>query len=139
MDLVLHRGVLGRHAEGVPAHRVQHVEAAGALVARDDVAHRVVAHVAHVDAPRRIGEHFEHVVLSARIVVPVAGLMCIPPADEPPGPHFALLQKLAGEAELPMLSMGMSSDFETAIGFGATHVRVGSALFGGRPPADASA
>ncbi len=69
------------------------------------------------------------------LALPVAGLMCIPPADEPPGPHFALLQKLAGEAGLPLLSMGMSADFETAIGFGATHVRVGSALFGGRPPA----
>lgn len=65
--------------------------------------------------------------------LPVVGLMCIPPADEPPGPHFALLQKLAGEAGLPQLSMGMSSDFETAVAFGATHVRVGSALFGSRP------
>jgi uncharacterized pyridoxal phosphate-containing UPF0001 family protein len=65
--------------------------------------------------------------------LPVVGLMCIPPADEPPGPHFALLQKLAGEAGLPLLSMGMSSDFETAVEFGATHVRVGSALFGARP------
>ena len=66
--------------------------------------------------------------------LPVVGLMCIPPADEPPGPHFALLQKLAGDAGLAQLSMGMSADFETAIQFGATHVRVGSALFGGRPP-----
>lgn len=62
----------------------------------------------------------------------IAGLMCIPPVDEAPGPHFALLQKLAGEAGVAGLSMGMSSDFETAIAFGATHVRVGSALFGGR-------
>ena len=58
--------------------------------------------------------------------------MCIPPVDEAPGPHFALLQRLAGEAGVAGLSMGMSSDFETAIAFGATHVRVGSALFGGR-------
>ena len=72
VDLVLHRGVLGRHAEGVPAHRMQDVEAAGALVARDDVAHGVVAHMAHVDAPRRIGEHLQHVVFRARIVVPGA-------------------------------------------------------------------
>lgn len=62
----------------------------------------------------------------------VRGLMCIPPVDENPGPHFALLQKLALENDLPKLSMGMSSDFETAIGFGATSVRVGSAIFGHR-------
>jgi hypothetical protein len=66
------------------------------------------------------------------LVLPVKGLMCIPPADEPPAPHFALLRKLASETGLPRLSMGMSDDFETAIKFGATHVRVGSALFGER-------
>lgn len=64
--------------------------------------------------------------------LPVAGLMCIPPAQENPAPHFALLAKLAREHDLPLLSMGMSADFETAIKFGATHVRVGSALFGAR-------
>lgn len=62
----------------------------------------------------------------------VEGLMCIPPADEYPGPHFALLQKLAKESGLEKLSMGMSGDFETAIEFGATSVRVGSAIFGSR-------
>lgn len=62
----------------------------------------------------------------------VRGLMCIPPADEPAGPHFALLSKLADRFDLPQRSMGMSGDFETAIRFGATHVRVGSALFGER-------
>ncbi len=62
----------------------------------------------------------------------IAGLMCIPPAEEAPGPHFALLAKLAREADVAGLSMGMSGDFETAIAFGATHVRVGSAIFGGR-------
>jgi hypothetical protein len=60
------------------------------------------------------------------------GLMCIPPADEPPGPHFALLGKIADRNGLAKLSMGMSGDFETAIRFGATSVRVGSALFGAR-------
>ena len=60
------------------------------------------------------------------------GLMCIPPADEPPGPHFALLGKIAARNGLAKLSMGMSGDFETAIRFGATSVRVGSALFGAR-------
>lgn len=62
----------------------------------------------------------------------VEGLMCIPPADENPGPHFALLEKLAGEAGVAKLSMGMSGDYETAVAFGATSVRVGSAIFGGR-------
>jgi pyridoxal phosphate enzyme (YggS family) len=62
----------------------------------------------------------------------IEGLMCIPPADEPAGPHFALLAKIAARNGLSGLSMGMSGDFELAIRFGATHVRVGSALFGAR-------
>jgi hypothetical protein len=63
----------------------------------------------------------------------ISGLMCIPPLDEEAAVHFALLSKLAGELGLQGLSMGMSDDFETAIAFGATHVRVGSAIFGARP------
>lgn len=63
----------------------------------------------------------------------VRGLMCIPPVDEPPGPHFALLAKLAARHGLAELSMGMSGDYVLAARFGATHVRVGSALFGARP------
>lgn len=63
----------------------------------------------------------------------VSGLMCIPPADQPPGPHFKLLDQLADEAGLPVRSMGMSGDYEQAVWCGATHVRVGSALFGSRP------
>jgi PLP dependent protein len=62
----------------------------------------------------------------------IAGLMCIPPVDEEPAVHFALLRKLAAEANVAGLSMGMSADFETAVQLGATHVRVGSAIFGGR-------
>jgi hypothetical protein len=62
----------------------------------------------------------------------IAGLMCIPPLDEEPAVHFAFLAKLAQELGLAGLSMGMSDDFETAIQFGATHVRVGSAIFGSR-------
>lgn len=65
----------------------------------------------------------------------VVGLMCIPPEGVPPGPYFALLNQLARDAGVGQLSMGMSGDFETAIAMGATHVRVGSALFGARPPA----
>ncbi len=64
--------------------------------------------------------------------LPIEGLMCIPPADEPPGPHFALLREIARRNGLSRLSMGMSGDFETAIRFGATSVRVGSAVFGAR-------
>lgn len=62
----------------------------------------------------------------------VAGLMCIPPQDEEPGVHFAFLAKLASELGLSQLSMGMSADFEKAVTFGATHVRVGSQIFGER-------
>jgi pyridoxal phosphate enzyme (YggS family) len=64
--------------------------------------------------------------------LPLAGLMCIPPADVEPAPYFALLAKLGRRHGLPGLSMGMSADFETAVTIGATHVRVGSALFGAR-------
>ncbi|HEX7760427.1 MAG TPA: YggS family pyridoxal phosphate-dependent enzyme [Caulobacteraceae bacterium] len=71
--------------------------------------------------------------------LPVEGLMCIPPEAEPAGPHFALLAKIAARNGLAALSMGMSADFETAIAFGATNVRVGSALFGARTPHVSSA
>ncbi len=64
--------------------------------------------------------------------LPIRGLMCIPPIDEEPALHFALLAKMAARNGLDGLSMGMSSDFETAISLGATHVRVGSAIFGER-------
>ena len=62
----------------------------------------------------------------------IEGLMCIPPADENPGPHFALLEKLGKQCGVSCLSMGMSADYELAIALGATHVRVGSAIFGER-------
>ncbi|HEX6956768.1 MAG TPA: YggS family pyridoxal phosphate-dependent enzyme [Ferrovibrio sp.] len=67
-----------------------------------------------------------------RLGLPVVGLMCIPPAEEEPAPHFALLNKIARRNGLGWLSMGMSGDYETAVQLGATHVRVGSAIFGGR-------
>lgn len=66
--------------------------------------------------------------------LPLVGLMCIPPADEAPAPHFALLADMAARHGLDTLSMGMSGDFETAIRHGATQVRVGTAVFGERPP-----
>jgi pyridoxal phosphate enzyme (YggS family) len=62
----------------------------------------------------------------------IDGLMCIPPAEEAPAPHFALTAKIAKRNGLALLSMGMSADFKVAIAFGATHVRVGTAIFGGR-------
>ncbi len=63
----------------------------------------------------------------------ISGLMCIPPHDDAPGPHFALTGKIARRNGLELLSMGMSADFPAAIAFGATHVRVGTAIFGQRP------
>jgi pyridoxal phosphate enzyme (YggS family) len=69
-----------------------------------------------------------------RLRLPVRGLMCIPPLAETPSVHFASLRDLAARHAVPMLSMGMSGDYETAIALGATHVRVGTAIFGARPP-----
>ncbi len=67
-----------------------------------------------------------------RLGLPINGLMCVPPLDDNPAPHFALLREIARRTGLDLLSMGMSADFETAIRFGATHVRVGTAIFGAR-------
>jgi hypothetical protein len=67
-----------------------------------------------------------------RLDLPIAGLMCIPPSHEEPALHFALLREIAKRNGLAVLSMGMSADYETAIRFGATHVRVGTAIFGAR-------
>jgi PLP dependent protein len=69
-----------------------------------------------------------------RLELPVIGLMAIPPEDEEPSLHFALLADIARRNDLDQLSMGMSADYEIAVQFGATHVRVGSAIFGARPP-----
>ncbi len=67
-----------------------------------------------------------------RLALPIIGLMCVPPLDEEPAPHFALLREIGRRNGLEILSMGMSADFEKAIRFGATHVRVGTAIFGAR-------
>ncbi len=69
-----------------------------------------------------------------KLDLPLEGLMCIPPADDDAAPHFAFLAKLARDHGLKNLSMGMSGDFELAVKFGATHVRVGTAIFGARQP-----
>ena len=86
------------------------------------------AGVAPLDADAFVG------LCRARYDLPIEGLMCIPPEDQPPAPHFALLAKIAERNGLTRLSMGMSADFEIAIRHGATSVRVGSALFGPRLP-----
>lgn len=86
--------------------------------------------------PQKAGvlpEDLDAFVAEARAMdLPVQGLMCIPPEDEDPAPHFAALAEMAARNGLAGLSMGMSSDFEAAIAAGATHVRVGSAIFGAR-------
>jgi pyridoxal phosphate enzyme (YggS family) len=78
------------------------------------------------------GEADGFIALCRELGLVVEGLMCIPPEAEPAGPHFALLARIAARNDLSKLSMGMSADFEAAVRFGATSVRVGSALFGGR-------
>jgi pyridoxal phosphate enzyme (YggS family) len=74
-----------------------------------------------------------------RLELPIIGLMCIPPEQEEPALHFALLRDIARRNDLACLSMGMSADFEIAVRFGATHVRVGTAIFGARRPIAAGA
>lgn len=80
--------------------------------------------------PSKVGTLLRHAREQAGLEV--EGLMCIPPQEEPAGPHFALLRKIARDYGLPQLSMGMSGDYELAARYGATQVRVGTALFGGR-------
>lgn len=97
---------------------------------------RVLIQVNTGDEPQKAGVRagdLDALVEQARgLGLRLEGLMCIPPVEEAAGPHFALLRKLARQHGLETLSMGMSGDYETAIRFGATHVRVGSALFGER-------
>ena len=69
---------------------------------------------------------------SDRYGLAISGLMCLPPQNDAPAPHFALTAKIARRNGLALLSMGMSADYPTAIAFGATHVRVGTAIFGAR-------
>ena len=101
---------------------------------------RVLVQVNTGAEPQKAGvlpEEADALIAEARAAgLMVEGLMCIPPADEAPGLHFALLRKIARRNGLTVLSMGMSGDYEVAIRFGATHVRVGSALFGERNRAE---
>ena len=77
-------------------------------------------------------EAAQMIATARKLELPLEGLMCIPPVEDDAAPHFALLAKIARDHGLPDLSMGMSGDFELAIKFGATHVRVGTAIFGAR-------
>ena len=81
--------------------------------------------------PREASELIAH---ARKLELPLEGLMCIPPVEDDAAPHFALLAKIARDHGLNQLSMGMSGDFELAVKFGATHVRVGTAIFGIRAP-----
>jgi pyridoxal phosphate enzyme (YggS family) len=121
-------------------HTVDRESIAAALakeIARQDRRPRLLVEVNTGAEPQKAGvlpEATDAFVARCRDVhgLAIDGLMCIPPADEAPAPHFALLAKIAKRLGLASLSMGMSSDFETAIAFGATDVRVGSAIFGER-------
>lgn len=112
------------------------VEALAAEVAKTGRRLRVLVQVNTGAEPQKAGvlpEEADGLIAQAREMgLTVEGLMCIPPADEAPGLHFALLRKIARSNGLGELSMGMSGDYEVAIRFGATHVRIGSALFGER-------
>lgn len=97
---------------------------------------RVLIQVNTGDEPQKAGtsprEADALIAFCRALGLNVEGLMCIPPADEEPSPHFALLKKIGDRNGLKVLSMGMSGDYEAAVRHGATHVRVGSALFGER-------
>lgn len=112
---------------------------ADALAAERDKsgrAPRVLIQVNTGEEPQKAGvmprETAALIAHARKLELPLVGLMCIPPLEDDAAPHFALLQKLARDHGLETLSMGMSGDFELAIRFGATHVRVGTAIFGAR-------
>jgi len=112
------------------------VDALAAAAEKTGRASRVLVQVNTGAEPQKAGvlpeEADARVAYARERGLAVEGLMCIPPVDEAAGPHFALLRRIARRNGLAVLSMGMSGDYETAIRFGATHVRVGSALFGER-------
>ncbi|MCL2427928.1 MAG: YggS family pyridoxal phosphate-dependent enzyme [Alphaproteobacteria bacterium] len=117
--------------------RARLAEALSAAIAREGGNPRLLVEVNTGDEPQKSGiaraEADAFIDLSrARFGPALVGLMCVPPLDEDPAPHFAWLAACGARHGLGVLSMGMSADFETAIAFGATHVRVGSAIFGSR-------
>ncbi|WP_207484889.1 YggS family pyridoxal phosphate-dependent enzyme [Arenibaculum pallidiluteum] len=117
-------------------------EALAAEIARSGRRPRLLVQVNTGDEPQKAGVptgEADAFIESCRAEhgLAIEGLMCIPPVDEDPSMHFALLADMARRHGLDVLSMGMSADFETAIRFGATHVRIGTAIFGDRPHAPA--
>jgi PLP dependent protein len=117
--------------------RVSLAEALAKEIAKQGRSPRLFVEVNTGAEPQKVGvlpEETDAFIKTCRATygLRVDGLMGIPPADEAPAPHFALLAKIAERNELPYLSMGMSADFALAIRFGATHVRVGTAIFGAR-------
>ncbi len=123
-------------------HTIDRDKIAGAIaeeMARAGRSPRLLVEVNTGGEPQKAGvppQEVDAFVARCRAVhgLAIDGLMCVPPLDEAPAPHFALLAKIATRLGLESLSMGMSADFETAIAFGATDVRVGSAIFGARSP-----
>ena len=113
-------------------------QALAAEVARSGRSPRLFVQVNTGEEPQKAGasptQTPELIKLARDLGLAVVGLMCIPPVNHVPAPHFALLREIAKAHGLAQLSMGMSDDFETAIRFGATHVRVGTAIFGSREP-----
>lgn len=114
---------------------------AGALAAERDRSGRcprLFLQVNTGEEPQKAGvlpkETASLIEYARKLELPLEGLMCIPPAEDDAAPHFAFLAKLARDHGLDQLSMGMSGDFELAVKFGATHVRVGTAIFGARAP-----
>ena len=119
------------------------VDAIAAAIQSEGRSPRLLIQVNVGDEPQKAGvarAEADHLIAGAqeRFGAGLAGLMCIPPADQDPGPHFAWLAECARRHGLTTLSMGMSGDYESAIQHGATHVRVGSAIFGTRPPITAA-
>lgn len=117
--------------------RAKLAEALAAEMAKQNRHPKLFVQVNTGEEPQKAGIHPGDVDAFIRLCrddlkLPVVGLMCIPPVDQHPAPHFALLAKIAARNNLAQLSMGMSGDFETAIQCGATHVRVGTAIFGVR-------
>ena len=104
---ILAGGVFCRHAEGVPAHGVEHIVALGAAIARHHVAHGVVAHMPHVDAPRRIGEHLQHVIFRALVVV--AGQEGLPLLPDPLPLLFGFAGVIALGNHGPFIAKGRES------------------------------